>query len=90
MKKIISKKFSFKIFKDNKKYLQKNKIEHNISSNQFIKKIDNYKIYKMEGMYYGFPNEEKVNFDEVDYMLNDNVIKDFSIDAVETKIIEQR
>ncbi len=90
LKKIISKKFSFKIFKDNKKYLQKNKIEHNISSNQFIKKIDNYKIYKMEGMYYGFPNEEKVNFDEVDYMLNDNVIKDFSIDAVETKIIEQR
>ena len=44
----------------------------------------------MEGMYYGFPNEVKVNFDEVDYMMNDNVIKDFSIDAVETKIIELR
>ena len=88
--KIIRKKIIFKLVKNNKTDLQKNKAEKVISANQFIKKIDNYKIYKMEGMYYGFPNEVKVNFDDVDYMMNDNVIKDFSIDAVETKIIELR
>jgi len=90
LNKIIRKKFIFKLVKNNKNDLQKNKAENVIPTNQFIKKIDNYKIYKMEGMYYGFPNKEKVNFDEVDYMMNDNVIKDFSIDAVETKIIELR
>ena len=56
----------------------------------FIKNLDNYKIYKMEEVYFAFPADEKVNFDEVDYALNDQVIKDYSIDAVETKIIEAR
>ena len=42
----------------------------------------------MEEVYFAFPADEKVNFDEVDYALNDQVIKDYSIDAAETKIIE--
>ena len=47
-----------------------------------------YKIYKIEEVYFAFPSDQKVNFYEEDYALNDNVIKDYSINAVETKIIE--
>ena len=52
--------------------------------------MDDYKIYKMEEVYFAFPADQKVNFENVDYALDDNVIKDYSIDAVETKIIEAR
>ena len=44
----------------------------------------------MEEVYFAFLADQKVNFDEEDYALNDTVIKDYSIDAVETKIIESR
>ena len=52
--------------------------------------LDEYKIYKMEGMYFAFSRGKKINFQEEDYLLNDDVIKDYSIDAVETKITELR
>ena len=84
-------KFSFKTKEKNKNF-----IKDEIKSNQddkkevFIKDLNNYKIYKMEGVYYGFSKGEKINFDEIDYMMNDNVIKDYSIDAVEAKILELR
>ncbi len=54
----------------------------------FVKNLDNYKIYQMEEVYFAFPADHKVDFEKEDYALDDNVIKDYSIDAVETKIIE--
>ena len=56
----------------------------------FVKRLDEYKIYKMEGMYLAFLRDKKINFQEEDYFLDDDVIKDYSLDAVETKIIEAR
>jgi len=55
---------------------------------KILKNLYKYKIYKIEEVYFAFPSDQKVNFDVEDYALNDNVIKDYSIDAVETKIIE--
>ena len=38
----------------------------------FIRNIDNYKIYKMEEVYFAFPADQNVNFDEEDYALNED------------------
>lgn len=60
----------------------------NQNESNFIKKLYNYKIYKYDDTFYGFPKSKKANFEEEDYYLDDAILKDKSIDAVETQIIE--
>ena len=67
---------------------QEKNIKSGLNGEIFIRNLKNYKIYKMENMYFAFPSGEKINFKEKDYALNDSIIKDYSVDAVETKIIE--
>ena len=62
----------------------------NINKENFIKKLYDYKIYKFEDTYYGFPKAKKINFNKEDYYLDDSILKDKSIDAVETQIIESQ
>ena len=86
--KINYKKNNIKIDKKNNTKIELRKKQDN--KEIFVKTMDDYKIYKMEKVFFAFPRDQKVNFDEVDYALDDKVIKDYSIDAVETKIIEAR
>ena len=42
----------------------------NQNESNFIKKLYNYKIYKYDDTFYGFPKSKKANFEEEDYYLD--------------------